>query len=183
MSVSVSVSCHTGRHARVMDRMRFAYAARPAAAKLRRRACVHAVMDGWIDGACCRHFACMQTTTQWPAGGRGPAGPPSEAAVGLTALYSTDRRRRIILSFIVGPGRSAGRPAPAHARRRRSPLGAGPARPLSSCCGSGRPPADTAPGHRGEATRGVEPASRPPCCGRHARATPTRQRARARHVQ
>lgn len=150
-------------------------------------ACLRACSDGWMDRwsllSSLRMHACMQTTTQWPAGGRGPAGPPSEAAVGLTALYSTDRRRRIILSFIVGPGRSAGRPAPAHARRRRSPLGAGPARPLSSCCGSGRPPADTAPGHRGEAMRGVEPASRPPCCGRHARATPTRQRARARHVQ
>lgn len=144
------------------------------------RACVHAVMDGWIDGACCRHFACMQTTTQWPAGGRGPAGPPSEAAVGLTALYSTDRRRRIILSFIVGPGRSAGRPAPSPCARTSPPV---PAPSPPACCGSGRPPADTAPGHRGEAMRGVEPASRPPCCGRHARATPTRQRARARHVQ
>jgi hypothetical protein len=77
-----------------MDRMRFAYAARPAAAKLRRRACVRACSDGWMDRwsllSSLRMHACMQTTTQWPAGGRGPAGPPSEAAVGLTALYSTD---------------------------------------------------------------------------------------------
>lgn len=161
--------CVCARHV-AMHRMRFTYAlhARSACSKAGLRACVracmnHAVMDGWIDGACSRHLACMHAdddddAVAWPGrpavGVRG-SGPPSEpeAAVGLTVLSTAPLHRCIIQSFIVGPG------GPASPCARTSPPVPAPG-PAPCCCRSGRRPADTAPG---EAMRG---AGRP--AGHHA---------------
>lgn len=110
--------------------MRFAYAARPAAAKLRRRACVHAVMDGWIDGACCRHFACMHACRRRRSG-RPAVGvrPGRRARPLLDSLLSTPPTTTHH-SFIHRRPRPVGRPA--SAQPLRTHVAAGP-RPLSSC--------------------------------------------------
>jgi hypothetical protein len=148
------------------------------------RACVRAVMDGWIDGACCRHFACMHACRRRRSG-RPAVGvrPGRRARPLLDSLLSTPPTTTTHHSFIHRRPRPVGRPAspcartspPVPAWGRPGPPSLLLLRLWSAACryGTGSP-------GRGHAWSG---AGHHAYCGRHARATPTRQRARTRHVQ
>jgi hypothetical protein len=174
-----------------MHRMRFTYAlhARSACSKAGLRACVracmnHAVMDGWIDGACSRQSSLgmharrrrrrRRSGLARPAGGRGPGLRAAERARGCCwthcSLHSSTPPMHH--SVIHCRPRRAGQPLRTH-------VPAGPrARPghlllplWSAACRYGT--------GRGHACGAGRPAGRSPCM---LDATPRQTAARARHI-